>query len=483
MSSKILFVFDEKDKIDNCVSFFTSQLDSPADRRLGNLKKYERFFQFNENSLQASDVDFDSEVIKYYPLIITYLQIYNDSGSVFDYMSFNIKQQIQKGNLNVLFLISCEAFVQMQSTNASWWIQKFYQILNQHQIPIEHVHWAISDTRVKIPFLNVHFYNYFLDAGDSLNLKDEINFKKLDDLTVKMAKREKTKHFICLNRQPKIHRILLVYELYQRNLISKSIVSCMQPGHEQDYAIYQHTNEVTDHVYRTNDYAIKDFIKTLPYDLDNFKNSGVWWEIFKDDEIEYITKFYSQCCFDIVSETHVKDYFVTEKTTKPIFYKMPFMVLSSPGYLNYLRSLGFETFPELFDESYDEEVDLVRRIEKIANQAAKLCRLDLQDLQNKILTVNDKLEHNRHHLIHLNLSNKLINSLSNSKYKIRTSYNNSATYHLVKNQHNGAFPKLLLDYADLQERNQNSYVLHAKINTADKSELLQRRAKHKQRPS
>ena len=129
MSSKILFVFDKKDKIDNCVGFFLSQMGS-VELRDGHLKKYQRFFKFGKNSVQADNVDFDSEDIKYYPLIITYLQIYNDCVSVFDYMSLTIKQQIQKGNLNVLFLISCEAFVQMQSRNASWWIQKFYQILN-----------------------------------------------------------------------------------------------------------------------------------------------------------------------------------------------------------------------------------------------------------------------------------------------------------------------------------------------------------------
>lgn len=482
MSSKILFVFDEKENIDNCVSFFLSQMES-AELRVGHLKKYVRFFQFGINSARVDEVDFDNEQIKYYPLIITYLQIFNDNVSVFDYMPFNIKQQIQKGKLNVLFLISCEAFVQMQSRNASWWIQKFYQILNQHQIPIEHIHWAISDTRVKVPFLNVHFYNYFLDAGVNLELTKTTNLNHLDSLNEAMSTVAKTKHFICLNRQPKIHRILLVYELYKRDLISKGLVSCMQPGHEKDYAIYQHTNEVTDHIYRTKDHAIKDFIKTLPYDLDNFHNLGTWWETFKGDDVNYISNFYAKCCFDIVSETHVKDYFVTEKTTKPIFYKMPFMVLSSPGYLNYLRSLGFETFPELFDESYDEETDLIIRIQKIANNANRLCRLDLSELQHKIHAVKDKLDHNIKHLINLNLFDKLIASLSNSKYKVRTPYNNSATYHLVKSNYNGTFPKLLLDYADLQERYQNSHILHARINTADKSELLTRRATQKLKSS
>jgi hypothetical protein len=71
----------------------------------------------------------------------------------------------------------------------------------------------------------------------------------------------------------------------------------------------------------------------------------------------------------VVPETQHKDlFFVTEKTIKPIATKTPFLILSTPGYLQYLRGLGFKTFGTLIDESYDSEEDLEKRTQMIVNQ-------------------------------------------------------------------------------------------------------------------
>jgi hypothetical protein len=55
--------------------------------------------------------------------------------------------------------------------------------------------------------------------------------------------------------------------------------------------------------------------------------------------------------------------FLTEKTFKAIAFQHPFMILGAPGSLETLRSWGFESFSNLFDESYDYEQDLDTRIE------------------------------------------------------------------------------------------------------------------------
>ena len=57
---------------------------------------------------------------------------------------------------------------------------------------------------------------------------------------------------------------------------------------------------------------------------------------------------------------------LTEKTFKPIAMGMPFVIVGTQGSLKYLRSYGFKTFGDLWDESYDDEPDDSKRIEKIA---------------------------------------------------------------------------------------------------------------------
>jgi hypothetical protein len=61
------------------------------------------------------------------------------------------------------------------------------------------------------------------------------------------------------------------------------------------------------------------------------------------------------------------DLFITEKTYKPIAHQHPFMLMGMPGTLAHLRSLGFETYDHLFDESYDTEEFFEDRLEIIYN--------------------------------------------------------------------------------------------------------------------
>ena len=54
--------------------------------------------------------------------------------------------------------------------------------------------------------------------------------------------------------------------------------------------------------------------------------------------------------------------FVTEKTFKPMAFYHPFVVMGQAGILNYLHTQGFETFNNLFDETYDTIADYYTRL-------------------------------------------------------------------------------------------------------------------------
>lgn len=56
---------------------------------------------------------------------------------------------------------------------------------------------------------------------------------------------------------------------------------------------------------------------------------------------------------------------VSEKIFKPLAHFHPFVVAGSAYTLEYLHKQGFETFPELFDESYDQILNDVERFEAV----------------------------------------------------------------------------------------------------------------------
>jgi len=87
---------------------------------------------------------------------------------------------------------------------------------------------------------------------------------------------------------------------------------------------------------------------------------------------------------------------LTEKTFKPIAMGMPFIIVGTQGSLRYLRSYGFKTFGDLWDESYDDEPDDHKRIEKIA-QVLELLESLGDDRQAIFDTAWPIIEHNWNH--------------------------------------------------------------------------------------
>lgn len=72
---------------------------------------------------------------------------------------------------------------------------------------------------------------------------------------------------------------------------------------------------------------------------------------------------YLDCWLEIVPETCYRDlYFFTEKTQKPIMTRTPFLVISTAGYLEWLRQQGFQTFHSLIDEGYDRHYRVEDRV-------------------------------------------------------------------------------------------------------------------------
>lgn len=81
--------------------------------------------------------------------------------------------------------------------------------------------------------------------------------------------------------------------------------------------------------------------------------------------------------FRVIGERDVDEIFVTPHTYNSLLAGQPFLVVAAPGYLQYLRDLGFRTWHGIIDESYDREPDLTTRIEMVVLEVQRLCGLDL----------------------------------------------------------------------------------------------------------
>lgn len=137
-------------------------------------------------------------------------------------------------------------------------------------------------------------------------------------------------------------------------------------------------------------YSYKE--KSLPNDID--KNDNLWQRYFN-------AEWYDQTYFSLVVESMLEksnDYtFITEKSFKPIAYKHPYMIYGQAGTLKNLKILGFETYENLFDESYDLIQDKNKRLDVIIENIKNF------NQQPYDLITSDKLEHNHHLFFNQNL--------------------------------------------------------------------------------
>ena len=115
-----------------------------------------------------------------------------------------------------------------------------------------------------------------------------------------------------------------------------------------------------------------------------------WLSLFQEN---------SQSLAHVVTETvfHGRRHHLTEKTFKPICLRMPFVMVSTAGSLQYLKRYGFRTFSDIWDESYDHEINDDLRLEKISQLLKDLDSQSPQELQKIYQSAIPILEHNFQH--------------------------------------------------------------------------------------
>ena len=98
---------------------------------------------------------------------------------------------------------------------------------------------------------------------------------------------------------------------------------------------------------------------------------------------DYDANDYCQHRIEVVLETVFDDikWHLTEKTLRPIACGTPFIIVSTPGVLQYLRSYGFKTYESVWDESYDSILDPVKRMQAVIDLMHSIASMNPSDKQ------------------------------------------------------------------------------------------------------
>ena len=118
-----------------------------------------------------------------------------------------------------------------------------------------------------------------------------------------------------------------------------------------------------------------------------------------------ITNLYNNSLVHIISETNFYTNIIhqTEKTIKPIANMQPFIMLGSPNSLKSIKDMGFKTFSNFWDESYDLEFDHTRRLLKIIELCKSISEWTPERKIEFTHQVKDIVEYNYNHFMNSRL--------------------------------------------------------------------------------
>lgn len=225
----------------------------------------------------------------------------------------------------------------------------------------------------------------------------------------------KEKTFLCFNRRYSDHRVLFFIMMVKKKLIDKFYISMAASQPEANRTFKTNADYL---IYRHNTYGItKDDIveceSLLPLVLDNTDFSNYPMET----TLTTVEKFYKNSLINIINETYFFNNIIhiTEKTYKPIAFLQPFILLGAAGSLQHIRNMGFKTFDNFWDESYDIEIDDVARFNKIVNIVEQISNWSSEEKIKFSHSVKEILEYNLNQLN--TMSNKEIDKFT-EKYGV-----------------------------------------------------------------
>lgn len=248
-------------------------------------------------------------------------------------------------------------------------------------------------------------YNYWLDYPKFINDFSNIN----SDIIIPFDLKQKV---LCYNRKARPHRKIIMYKILNNEIIRNNIIMSF------DSTFFSGVKD--DKILRKLMGFTNDAEKIISFFKNNIIKLNVDFENLSENlHYSFNLKNHQESFLSLVSETNIDEdiLFFSEKIYKPMYGQQPFIIFGNPNSLKYLKKLGFKTFDHWWDESYDEETNLIKRIDKIIKVLENICSKNFDELSNMGIDMQNVLIHNYKQFLKLEASNDFLKQLGFSKFK------------------------------------------------------------------
>jgi|TARA_B110000908_G_scaffold76418_1_gene91988 hypothetical protein len=249
------------------------------------------------------------------------------------------------------------------------WFKHATRKVKQENIIMDLVNYDVVDAyRQALPNATINYYSIYFSRMVYSNLAHDTVYEQTTNA--------KPYHILSLNNIVKEHRNTITNLCKQHEDKCKYTYVGKDPFSVRDPDL----NIVQDRP----DYKLMNSAYTYVSTETFFDHT----EVFNYDHAPYVSRLHSD---DITYA------YITEKSLKSAFFKLPMLICGLPGSLKTWKRLGFESFPEFFDESYDEMIDTTQRMDKVKEELLKIIHTPTSVLHELFTStaVQEKLERNQ----------------------------------------------------------------------------------------
>ena len=331
--------------------------------------------------------------------------------------------------VKIIFNYTCEGT--MWLIDGSIFYKAIHDFGKKYNLKLSDITYNGSNEKIQESYDNWH--RLYSDTPDKINVNSECfglylyrkNSGYYDKLiyTKEAPTHLRSKKYNCLNANMMPHRLLFMLAMQKNGLIDTentytsfhAYPELLNPGDHDP--ILKHS--------KWADVLTLDFTKQLPIQFDL---SGDWNQIYEKifesypqvngldwNKVGDFRYLYEDCYFTVTtesSESHdlcdfhwddkVNKYFrsfhtemfITEKITRPMLNLHPQIIYGASGTLEHLKSLGYKTFSDYWDEDYDQ-LNGERKLNAIMDILTDLGSRSLQDLHDMYWDMMPILKHNQ----------------------------------------------------------------------------------------
>ena len=352
----------------------------------------EKLLDNNENNFIPYEFDKIYELGEkfIYPIIIYNNDLFNKTPTINldDKLITRVKQKIGK----ILIIQPTEGFFGECVRDIIWVsnLSKKYGFVRDDIIVVtpnmmaQDTYNDLVNKQIITDNVTIYPYSYFQHnlwfvGNGNLNKSERTSLIQIfKDFRQDNTRKHKKLHFLSFNRVVKPHRLVIFGELMSNEKLKGKSISSM--GGIDPNGNPQH-HFMTLSRFLNHNYSNKKKILDFYIDYDSTKHHIYDTPDLENNKASTFNKVaHTDTFVNVVTESLITDttIFFSEKTFKPILACQPFIIVGNPHSLKKLKELGFKTFDKWWDESYDEELDPSKRLDKIIKVMEEISTWDME---------------------------------------------------------------------------------------------------------